>query len=66
MNFLGAVIVPLISRVLWASSRPVLQFYDRFEVFMAVTMNNAVFWDVESQFLPHKKRITSPLQTRAV
>jgi hypothetical protein len=24
-------------------------------------MNNAVFWDIEPQFLPHNKYITSPL-----
>jgi hypothetical protein len=26
-------------------------------------MKNAVFWDIEIQFVPHKKHITSPLQS---
>jgi hypothetical protein len=25
----------------------------RFEVFTAVTMKNAAFWDIETQFVPH-------------
>jgi hypothetical protein len=33
----------------------------RFEVFTAVTMKNAVFWDIKTQFLPHRRHITSPL-----
>jgi hypothetical protein len=32
---------------------------------MAVTMNNAVFWDIKTQFLPHRRHITSPLQIPA-
>jgi hypothetical protein len=36
-----------------------------FEVFTAVTMKNAVFWDIKSQFVPHRKHITSPIQSRA-
>jgi hypothetical protein len=27
----------------------------RFEVFKAVTMKNVVFWDIKTQFLPHKR-----------
>jgi hypothetical protein len=38
--------------------------YVRFEVFTAVTMGNAVFWDIETQFVPHRN-ITSPLQSPA-
>jgi hypothetical protein len=32
-----------------------------FEDFMAVTMKNAVFWDIKAQFIPHRWHITSPL-----
>jgi hypothetical protein len=37
----------------------------RYEVLTAVTMKNAVFWDIEPQFLPHTRHITSPLQSPA-
>jgi hypothetical protein len=37
----------------------------RFEVFTAVTMKTGVFWDMKTLFVPHKKHITSPLQSRA-
>jgi hypothetical protein len=37
----------------------------RFEVFMAVSMKNAVFWDIGTQFIPHRKHITSPLHSPA-
>jgi hypothetical protein len=30
---------------------------------LVVTMNNAVFWDIKSQFVPHRRNITSPLQS---
>jgi hypothetical protein len=33
----------------------------RFEVFTAVIMKNAIFWDIKSQFVSHRKHITSPL-----
>jgi hypothetical protein len=39
--------------------------YKKFEAFRAVTMKNAVFWDIKSQFIPHRKHITSPLQSPA-
>jgi hypothetical protein len=32
-------------------------------VFMAVTMKNAVFWDIKTQFVPDWKHITFPLQS---
>jgi hypothetical protein len=35
----------------------------RFEVFTAVTMNNPVFWEIKTQCLPHRKHISSPLQS---
>jgi hypothetical protein len=38
----------------------------RFEVFSAVTMKNVVFWDIETQFVPHRSHITSPLHSPAV
>jgi hypothetical protein len=37
----------------------------RFETFTAVAMKNVVFWDIETQFVPHKRHITSPLQSPA-
>jgi hypothetical protein len=35
----------------------------RFEVFTVVTMKNVVFWDIETQFLLHRRHIMSPLQS---
>jgi hypothetical protein len=35
----------------------------RFEVLTAVTLKNTVSWDVEIQFVPHRRHITSPLQS---
>jgi hypothetical protein len=37
----------------------------RFEVFTAVTVKNAVFWDIKTQFVLHKRHITPPLQSPA-
>jgi hypothetical protein len=31
---------------------------------MAVTMKNAVFWDIKTQFTLHRRHITSPLQSQ--
>jgi hypothetical protein len=39
--------------------------YVRSEVATAVTMKNGVFWDIKTQFLPHRRQITSPLQSPA-
>jgi hypothetical protein len=36
-----------------------------FEVFTAVTMKNVVFWDIKTQFVLHRRHITSPLQSPA-
>jgi hypothetical protein len=33
-----------------------------FVIFTAVTMKNAVFWDIKTQFVPHRKHITSTLE----
>jgi hypothetical protein len=38
-----------------------LKSFITFEVFMAVAMKNAVFWNIETPFIPHRKHITSPL-----
>jgi hypothetical protein len=38
-------------------------YFVRYEVFTAVTMKNVVFCDIKPQFVPHRKRITSPLQS---
>jgi hypothetical protein len=37
--------------------------YVRFEVFTAVTMKNAVFWDIKTQFVPDRRHITFPQQS---
>jgi hypothetical protein len=37
----------------------------RSEVFTAVTMKYAVFWDMKTQFVPHRRHITSALQSPA-
>jgi hypothetical protein len=37
----------------------------RSEVFTAVTMKNVVFWDIKTQFVPHRRHITSLLQSPA-
>jgi hypothetical protein len=34
-------------------------------VFAAVTIKTIVFWDIKSQFIPHRKHITSALQSPA-
>jgi hypothetical protein len=33
--------------------------------FTGVTMKNVVFWDIKTQFVPHRRHITSPLQSPA-
>jgi hypothetical protein len=30
---------------------------------MAVTMKNVVFWDIKTQFVPHRRHMTSPLES---
>jgi hypothetical protein len=37
----------------------------RFEVFTAVIMKNVVFWYIKTQFVLHRRHITSPLQSSA-
>jgi hypothetical protein len=37
----------------------------RCEVFTAVTMKNAVIWDIKTQFVLHRRHITFPLQSPA-
>jgi hypothetical protein len=32
---------------------------------MAETMKNVIFWGLKSQFVPHRRHITSPLQSPA-
>jgi hypothetical protein len=39
--------------------------YVRFEVFTAVTMKDVVFWDIKTQFVLHRRHVTSPLQSPA-
>jgi hypothetical protein len=36
----------------------------RFRGFTEVTMKNAVFWDIKTQFVLHRRHITSPLQSQ--
>jgi hypothetical protein len=35
----------------------------RFEVFAAVTMKNVVFWDIETQFVPHRRLYVSTTES---
>jgi hypothetical protein len=35
----------------------------RLEVSAAATTRNAVFWDIKTQFIPHRKHIASPLHS---
>jgi hypothetical protein len=37
----------------------------RFEVITAVTMKNIVFWNIKTQFVLHRRHITSPLLSEA-
>jgi hypothetical protein len=37
----------------------------RVEVFSAVAMKNFVFWDIKTEFVLHRRHITSPLQSPA-
>jgi hypothetical protein len=39
--------------------------YARFEAFTAVTIKNAAFWDIKTQFVPHRRHIISLLQIPA-
>jgi hypothetical protein len=41
------------------------QYSVRCEMLTAVTMKNAVFWDIETQIVPYRRHITSPLQSSA-
>jgi hypothetical protein len=42
-----------------------IKIYVRFKVFSAMTMKNVIFWDIKTQFVPHRRHITSPLQSPA-
>jgi hypothetical protein len=35
------------------------------DVFTAVTMKNAVYWDMKTQFVLHRRHIPSPLESLA-
>jgi hypothetical protein len=43
------------------SSLPI-ENYVRFVVFTAVTMKNGVFWDIATEFVPHRKHTHGPAQ----
>jgi hypothetical protein len=40
-------------------------FYVRFEVLTAVNMKNVVFCEIRTQFVLHRRHITSPMQSPA-
>jgi hypothetical protein len=44
----------------------ILSEIEIFEVFTEVNMKDAIFWDIETQFIPHTKHITSQLQSQQV
>jgi hypothetical protein len=55
-----ATVTQLVKRLATGSTAVVSDV--RFEVFMAaVTMKNAVFWDIKTQFVPHRRHIPSTL-----
>jgi hypothetical protein len=37
--------------------------YVRLYFFTMVTVKNAVFWDIKTRLIPHRRHITSPLQS---
>jgi hypothetical protein len=39
-------------------------YYVIFEVFTATTVTSAIFWDIKTQFVLHRRQITSPLQSQ--
>jgi hypothetical protein len=43
-----------------------VKLFVTFHVFTAATMKNAVFWDIKTLFLPHKRHIIFLLQSPAV
>jgi ABC-type multidrug transport system fused ATPase/permease subunit len=48
---------------LWNSLEEVnYKYVVRFGAFTAVTMKNAVFWNIETEFVLHRRHIISPLQ----
>jgi hypothetical protein len=49
----------------FCSERVSFTFVVRFEVFTAVTMKNVDFWDIKTQFVLHRRHITSPLPSLA-
>jgi hypothetical protein len=51
--------------VIFSLFQGIKQKHVRLEVFMAVTMKNFIFWDIKTQFIPHRRHITSPLQSSA-
>jgi hypothetical protein len=38
----------------------------RSEIFTAVTMKNAMFWDMKIRVVPHRKHVAAPLEIPAV
>jgi hypothetical protein len=48
-----------------SATDPSRLYYVRFEVFTEVTMKNTAFGDIKTQFIPHSKHITYPLQIQA-
>jgi hypothetical protein len=40
--------------------------YIRSEVFTAVIMKNAVFWDINTQFIPHRRHYVSVTETSRI
>jgi hypothetical protein len=38
----------------------------RFEVFTAMAMKNAVFWDIETQFVPHRRYVSATESSRVM
>jgi hypothetical protein len=43
----------------------IFRFYVIVEFFTVMIIKNVVFWDIKTQFVPHRRNITSPLQSAA-
>jgi hypothetical protein len=60
-GFLLACLTFEMSRQIWINSN----ISSGYEVITAVTMKNVVFWDIKTQFVLHRRHITSPLHSPA-
>jgi hypothetical protein len=55
-------VLPCVERGLQPPERVI---FVRSEVFTAGTVKNDIFWDIKTQFVPHRRHMTCPLQRAA-